>query len=152
MSARFSVNRPDFVVNQALPATGSVLLGTDSLTTQSAPGTVVVAPYSSEGLLEFNNLSITLATGAGSTAVGTVTVQVTDFGATGDIYGSSNPYGIPSTLWANTTYTIAVASGQNCYNLNIPSIAAKWMRLSYTATSGTGTCSVAISLRQASRA
>jgi hypothetical protein len=140
-------SRADFVVAQALPATGTVLLGTDTSSQQSAPGVVISRPFSVMACLGIANASITASTRTGSTAVGTITVQVTDFGGV----SPNDVFGIPANQWASTTYTVAITTGSQAVELNIPNTGWKFLRLSYTATSGTGTLDVALTARAVSR-
>lgn len=146
--SRNDVSRVDFVTNWVLPATGTSILG--QLPTNAYQ--TIQGTFSFQSVLGLDNMSITLATAAGSTAAGTITVQCTDFGLTeNDIFDPSIPW--VNMNYPNTTTPIsqAIASGQNTYNLQFSNSGVKWIRLLYTATSGTGNINAALSGRANSR-
>ncbi len=148
MTARNDVSRPDWVVAQALPAAGNVLL-----TRNRTAEAVSALPFAFQDMMGLNNLSITFSTRTGSTAVGSLTLECTDFPQGEQVYGVAT-----STQWAAMNYpntatpiTIAVATGQNTYNIQLSNTGCKYIRVRYTATSGTGTLDAAISCRANSR-
>jgi hypothetical protein len=131
MSARTDTSRPDFVVAASLGTSGP--LGNDAAN----------RPFSYQPLFGCNHTSLTFeVTG---TPTGTITVQVTDFGSEATVFG------LPATQWANTTNTVALSGAAGTFVVNIPNLAAKFLRLNYAATSGTGAVNVAITCRANSR-
>lgn len=146
-TVRTDAARPDFVVAATLPAAGTVFLGNDTkadnAVAQGGNGGLNTRPFSAQALLGFNHVSLTLQVTGNPT--GTITVQVTDFG--GDNANATTAYAIPNSQWANTTYTQGLSGAAGTYNIPIANIASKWLRISYTATSGTGTINVAITCR-----
>jgi|SRR6476646_4350564 len=148
MGSKRDVHRGDFIVGYSMPATGTLLpMGTDSSGDNQGN-----RPFSYEPMYGLNHVSITISVPAGSTAVGTVTVQVTDFGgvntpSTYDVYQTSFPWATLNQPYTTTPVTVAIASGAGTYNINIPTLACAYLRLAYTATSGTGTLNAALTGR-----
>ena len=146
-SQRMDIHRGDFIVNWAIPATGTLLpMGDDSSSTGLA------RPFSVQPIYGINHLSITISVPAGSTAVGTVTAQVSDFGggttpSTYDVFQTGFPWATYNQPYTTTPVTVAIASGAGTYNITIPNMGASYFRLVYTATSGTGTLNAALTGR-----
>lgn len=68
------------------------------------------------------------------TAAGTLNIQFSN-----DDGGTTTPSSATITNWnTDTTYTTSV-SGAGNYTFNVPSAGARWCRIAYTASSGTGT-------------
>jgi hypothetical protein len=67
------------------------------------------------------------------TAAGTLQVQV-----------SNDPPGVTPTNWSNLSGASVSISGAAVYLIPFVNIAYQWVRLSYTASSGTGTLSASI--------
>ncbi len=155
MGAVADMHNPGFVRNWAIPATGTAVpVGLNITTYPGLPGvTWSVTPIDS-----MTSLSLTFDVAAGSTAVGTFNIQVSDFGDNERPGYDPAPYA--STFpWANlllpngstTPITVPIVSGAQTINLQLPLLSSQWLRLTYTATSGTGTLNVAITGRANSR-
>jgi hypothetical protein len=152
MSAQNDISRADFVVAQTLPGSGTNNpLGSDTSSQQSAWGTVITRPFSVQPLLGNNHVSVTVNIAGGTSPVGTLTLQVTDFAGAGDpVYADVFAANVP---WVSTTGggTVSV-SGNGAYRLLLQNEAAKYVRLVYSYTSGTGgTVSAALTARASSR-
>lgn len=147
-TVRTDASRADFIVAATLPATGAVALGNDTKADNGigagGNGSLNTRPFSAQALLGFNHASLTVEVPVGSTAVGSLQFQVTDFG--GDNSNEGTAYAIPDGRWV-TVATQSVTSGANALNQQLPNIASKWLRVRYVATSGTGTINVAITCR-----
>lgn len=153
------VSRPDFIVGAALPASGTrVLLGTDQSTEQSALGVVIARPFSVQPMIGHYNLSITFYLRPGSTAVGTLNIEGTDFPSgnlvAGGTAGMADVFGTPGTgtnagHWASIGTVAVTTGGDQSFWFSIPNIAVKYVRVTYTATSGTGTLDAALTARNA---
>jgi hypothetical protein len=149
-SQQDDISRPDFIVGFTLPGAGNNNpLGTDTNSQQSAWGTVITRPFSVQPLLGFNHVSVTVAITGGTSPVGTLTLQVTDFGGSLDgNYGDIFAAGVP---WVSTSVTASV-SGNGNYRLLLQNEAAKYIRLVYSYTSGSGgVVSAALTARASGR-
>ncbi len=106
-------------------------------------------PFNEIAMMGYNHLSVTI--NCSGTAAGNFNFECSDFGFNAEVFDSSKVFWAPLNQPNTTTqYTVAV-SGANNYNIQIPNLGVKFIRLRYVSTSGTGTTNIAVTCRSNSR-
>jgi hypothetical protein len=113
-----------------------------------ANGATGSKPYEIITMVGCNHLSFT-AQITGSTPAGTLLFEGTDFGYATEVYQQNiwAPLNQPGTT---TQYQIAVAAAAN-YNIQIPNLGVKFIRVKWNYTSGSGNLNAAVTCRANSR-
>lgn len=120
-------------------------LGSTNYITNGAAG---ARPFEYVPMVGCNHLSFT-ATVLGSAPTGNFTFEVNDWDFEQDIYRNSNwaPLNQPYT---QTALSLPISAAAN-YNIQIPNLAAKFVRVKWNFTSGSGTLNAAVTCRAISR-